>query len=64
MASAFFWMDQARRWSACVDYGSPMGAWTQEMRDVLREHDGDKRTAMDEIRRRRATRRRHGDMRP
>ena len=28
-----FWTEQAARWSQCVDFGSPMSAWTPAMHD-------------------------------
>lgn len=32
MASYAFWMAQSARWDRCVDFGSPMSAWTAAMR--------------------------------
>lgn len=58
MPSYQFWTEQARRWSEDVEYASPMTAWTQEMYDILRESGGDTLVALDELRRRRAERRR------
>lgn len=31
MTSYGFWTSQARRWSASVDFGSPLSAWTAAM---------------------------------
>ncbi len=31
MASYGFWMSHACRWDACVDFGSPMSAWSSVM---------------------------------
>ncbi|NIJ81203.1 hypothetical protein FHT10_002360 [Xanthomonas arboricola] len=31
MPSYGFWTSQARRWGACVDFGSPMSAWSTAM---------------------------------
>lgn len=36
-----FWMEQAQRWQAAVDYGSPMSAWTDRMHKFYREANGD-----------------------
>jgi len=27
----YFWISQAQRWGKCVNYGSPLSAWTPEM---------------------------------
>ena len=33
MTPYYFWTAQAQRWSKSVDFGSPMSAWTQAMRE-------------------------------
>lgn len=53
MPSYQFWMEQARRWDECVDYGSVMTAWTPRMFEILRECDGDKIKATEQLRRER-----------
>lgn len=49
-----FWTEQARRWAECVDYGSPMSAWTAEMHETLSECGGDRLKATEALRQRRA----------
>mgnify|MGYP007008285190 CR=1 FL=1 len=49
-----FWTEQARRWDKCVDYGSPMSAWTAEMHETLSECGGDRLKATEALRQRRA----------
>lgn len=56
MASYTHWTQLAQRWSECVDYGSPISAWTREMRTILNECDGDTLAATKELGRRRAAR--------
>lgn len=31
-----FWIAQANRWSQCVDFGSPISAWS---RDMFKEYE-------------------------
>lgn len=31
MASYYHWISQAQRWQRCVDFASPMTAWTDAM---------------------------------
>lgn len=50
-----FWTEQARRWAKCVDYGSPMSAWTAEMQEILTECGGDRLKATEALRLRRLT---------
>lgn len=52
MTSYQFWTEQAERWNKCVDYGSPMSAWTQEMHCVLGECGGDRLKATQVLRQR------------
>lgn len=54
MKSYSFWIDQARRWDECVDYGSPITAWSSRMFDILRECDGDKLKASEVLQNERA----------
>ena len=54
MPSYTHWMLLAKRWSECVDYGSPVSAWTREMHAILKECAGDTQAAYRELCRRRA----------
>ena len=49
-----FLTEQARRWDKCVDYGSPMSAWTAEMHETLTECGGDRLKSTEALRQRRA----------
>lgn len=31
MKSYYFWTSQANRWADCVDFGSPVSAWSSAM---------------------------------
>ena len=50
MKSYYAWTSQADRWAACVDFGSPMSAWTQEMHDALDHCNGDRMAAQQYLR--------------
>lgn len=56
MPSYTHWTLLANRWAACVNYGSPISAWTSEMHTILKECGGDKLAAYQELCRRRAAR--------
>lgn len=56
MASYTHWTLLANRWAACVNYGSPISAWTSEMHTILKECGGDTLAAGQELCRRRAAR--------
>lgn len=54
MASYTHWTLLAQRWSECVNYGSPISAWTHEMHTILKECGGDTLAAYQELCRRAA----------
>lgn len=54
MSSYNFWIEQADRWQKCVDFGSPISAWTLEMHETLKEFDGNSLMAGAAINTRRA----------
>ena len=41
MTSYNFWIQQAKRFDNCVDYGSPVTAWNNDMFRILKECSND-----------------------
>lgn len=42
MASYTHWLMLSMKWQACVDFGSPITAWTSRMHEILDECNGNR----------------------
>lgn len=50
MVSYTHWLMLSIRWRKCVDYASPVSAWTKRMFEILNECNGDKLKATNQLR--------------